>query len=123
MKNLLNIAVTLFVLTVGSLNAQNNVHVSVVTEDGQSSLQWTTSKETNSSYFLVESSKDGIHYAPAGQVKAAGYSLSSKEYVFNAENKDGFYRVTLVGMDGGRNALATVNTFGNNEQNTQLAGK
>ena len=51
MKNLIKIAAILLMLTSGSLGAQNNLNANVVTEDGQSTLQWSTAKETNSSYF------------------------------------------------------------------------
>ena len=34
--------------------------------------------------------------------KAAGYSMSSKAYEFTTESRSRFYRVSMVGMDGGR---------------------
>ncbi len=123
MKNLIKIAAILLMLTSGSLGAQNNLNANVVTEDGQSTLQWSTAKETNSSYFLIESSEDGVDYAPAGQVKAAGYSMSSKAYEFTTESRSRFYRVSMVGMDGGRMTSVAVSPLQDANQNGMLTSK
>lgn len=125
MKTTLKIAILLLMLFAGIANSQNISQLSTATDDGQLSLQWSTAKETNSSYFLVETSKDGINFAPAAQVKAAGYSLNTRNYTYTPENTGLIYRITLVGMDGGHtnSMVLNLNWEPAPAQNGLLAGK
>ena len=82
--------------------------VSLTTFDAQQKngdvlLQWTTSSEQNTSYFEIEHSKDGVVFSKIGNVRAAGNSTFTKDYVFNdrnAANGDHFYRLKIVDSDG-----------------------
>ncbi|MEP6947881.1 MAG: T9SS type A sorting domain-containing protein [Ginsengibacter sp.] len=65
-------------------------------------LTWNTSQEFNSNYFAVERAIDGIHFAPIGQVKAAGNSGVARSYQFNDANPAkgiNYYRLRIVDID------------------------
>jgi hypothetical protein len=65
-------------------------------------LQWQTTSEINSSYFLVEKSSDGINFSGIGKVNAAGNSTSLKQYSFIDNNplSINYYRLKEVDLDG-----------------------
>lgn len=65
------------------------------------SINWTTSQESNSDYFDIESSISGNIWSVIGKVLAKGNSNTPTDYVF----KDGlsdrkFYRLRMVDKDG-----------------------
>ncbi len=68
----------------------------------QSLLQWQTASETNSDYFIVQHSTNGINWQAIGTVAAAGNSQSQKNYQFihttPAKGKN-FYRLVQVDAD------------------------
>lgn len=85
--------------------APNSINLLIGTEDGLITLYWKTPKEINTSYFLIEQSADSLLFSPFATKKAAGSSLSARNYaadVFNDAVAKTYYRVTLVLMDGGR---------------------
>lgn len=43
-------------------------------------MQWATSKEEHSDYFLVERSADGVSFVPFAEIKASGYSQNIQSY-------------------------------------------
>ena len=50
---------------------------------GNMSLQWTTSSDTVSTYFVVQRSTDSIHFTSvSGQISKNGYSFSQNQYAF-----------------------------------------
>ncbi|MFN8145680.1 MAG: T9SS type A sorting domain-containing protein [Bacteroidia bacterium] len=64
---------------------------------------WKTATETNNDYFLVEKSKDGIHFQTAGTVDGSGNSSEIKSYSFlDKEPYKGisYYRLKQVDFDG-----------------------
>jgi hypothetical protein len=66
-------------------------------------LTWATLTETNSAFFLIERSLNGIHFEEAGRVEGAGNSLETKQYSFTDINNQGmrvFYRLAEVNMEG-----------------------
>jgi hypothetical protein len=68
-------------------------------------LTWSTASETNSDYFSIERSENGIEFESIGTVKAAGesQSLLTYEYIdYNAfyENDHFYYRLKQVDYDG-----------------------
>lgn len=71
--------------------------------DGVSNLLWTTESESNSDYFEVLYSNDGVNYASAGKVNAAGNSFRQQQYKFE-DNKAiagaNYYRLKMVDKDG-----------------------
>lgn len=66
-------------------------------------LKWQTSSESNSDYFIIETSTDGIHFKKAGRVNATGNSTLPVNYTFSIENvSEGihYYRLQFVDKDG-----------------------
>ncbi|HET8830220.1 MAG TPA: T9SS type A sorting domain-containing protein [Pelobium sp.] len=73
--------------------------------NNQNSLNWTTSSESNSLGFDVESSTDGVTFSKIGFVasKANGNSTSTLSYNFedkSASNGTTYYRLKQVDKDG-----------------------
>jgi ELWxxDGT repeat protein len=69
-------------------------------------LKWTTSSESNSSYFGIERSTDGSNFTELNQVQAAGNSSVEKHYgysdnsAFDAGSDVLYYRLKLTDADG-----------------------
>lgn len=66
-------------------------------------LEWTTATETDSEFFFVEKSVDGIAYNNIGKVEAAGYSEEEVIYRYmdiQVADKEAFYRLRQVDTDG-----------------------
>lgn len=70
----------------------------------QNLINWSTSSETNSAYFSVETSLNGTDFTEAGKVNAAGQSNGTKNYQYTHQhinNQSFYYRIKLVDADGG----------------------
>lgn len=68
--------------------------------DGIVKLNWATSREINSSHFVIEKSIDGLSYSAIGQVKAGG---ANGQYSFTDNtplSKQNYYRLKMVDADG-----------------------
>jgi hypothetical protein len=66
-------------------------------------LKWETINEVNTAFFTIERSLDGVHFAVAGQVKAAGFSTRPNTYQFIDDPAPGlriYYRLKQVDRDG-----------------------
>jgi len=66
-------------------------------------LTWTTESEENAFLFSVEKSTDGrSDFKPIGEVLAAGFSDSPRNYFFMDDNpfRRNFYRLQTVDLDG-----------------------
>jgi len=65
-------------------------------------LNWQTATETNSHFFVIERSANGINYAEIGRLTAAGNSQSLVNYDFtdNNPNIQNYYRLKQVDLDG-----------------------
>lgn len=75
-------------------------------------VKWRTESESNSNYFLIERSQDGVRFAAIGRKTAAGTSSSPLDYSFTDDapglnNSTIFYRITTVDMDG-KKSISTV---------------
>ncbi|QRR00065.1 T9SS type A sorting domain-containing protein [Dyadobacter sandarakinus] len=73
-----------------------------VKEGSTALLTWATSEESNSQSFEIQHSADGITWAKAGQVAAAGNSTQIKEYRFvHAQPLAGnnYYRLKMTDAD------------------------
>ncbi len=74
-------------------------------------ISWSTYKEVDNKYFVIEKSVDGINFQRTGDVKGAGYSNSVNSYRFLdfslGENKT-FYRILHYQFDG---SYTMSNTF------------
>lgn len=49
-------------------------------------LQWKTANETNTAYFNIQRSTDGIHFTAIGTIKAAGNSSVERSYAYTDFN-------------------------------------
>lgn len=116
MKNLIITTATILLMAGGMFAQKKQFPVNINNHDNEISIEWNTANETNSSYFLVEGSVDGLNFTTISQVKAAGYSLTAKKYEIGVRdnNKPTYYRVTEVGMGGERHSSLVVNTISPN---------
>lgn len=64
-------------------------------------LDWTTLSEKNSKLFIVERSSDGVNFVNIGNVNAAGYSTTIKDYTFidSTSSTDNYYRLVELDND------------------------
>lgn len=73
-------------------------------EDNASIISWTTASESNSSYFQLEKSRDGVNWYLLTEIEAAGNSTIKIEYeFFDLEKFSGvfYYRLKQFDFDGG----------------------
>ncbi|MES2850125.1 MAG: YHYH protein [Bacteroidota bacterium] len=66
-------------------------------------LNWQTNTEINSSHFIIERSKDGLHFENAGNVTASGNTSENSSYSFTDKNISTgrlYYRLKQVDRDG-----------------------
>lgn len=66
-------------------------------------LSWTTESEKDNSHFIVERSTNGINFSPIGEVKAAGYSNTTRKYQFedtDANASVNYYRIQAISLEG-----------------------
>ena len=100
----------------------NEPTIQVSNEDGESLITWTTNKEVNTSYFLVERSADGIRFTTVKTIPASGNSLfgTTYEHTETSATPETYYRITLVDMNGERTSSRVVKNL---SANTGIAGK
>ncbi len=65
-------------------------------------LEWETSNEFNSDYYEIQRSVDGVKFEKIGVQKAAGNSITTKQYNFTDNNPNyiNHYRLKQVDLDG-----------------------
>lgn len=66
-------------------------------------LNWETESETNNDFFVLERSKDGIHFEEIGQVDGAGNTTKVSYYSFIDKEPltgDNYYRLSQMDYDG-----------------------
>lgn len=66
---------------------------------GEVEIEWTTTQESNSDYFVVQASKDAMHYEDVDKVWAAGNSNSLLSYKSIYSNRDGYNYWRLKQVD------------------------
>ena len=81
----------------------NQVDVQVSIEDDITVITWESTKEVNTSYFIIEKSTDDSSYTSIASVPASGSTHNKNSYSF--EDLDTIqagvsYRITMVCMDG-----------------------
>lgn len=72
-------------------------------KSGTNQLQWQTATETNSKYFEIERSTDGIAFNKIGLIESTGNSSSIKSYNFTDTkplNGINYYRLKQTDLDG-----------------------
>jgi hypothetical protein len=65
-------------------------------------LSWATSEESNSDYFEVQRSSDGVHWQPLGRQVAGGQSSTVRNYAFTDEHPlagQNVFRLKMVDID------------------------
>ena len=65
-------------------------------------LNWSTSSESNSAYFDIMNSRDGINFTKIASVNAVGNSSAINNYAYTVVNKTGlgnYYRLKMVDKD------------------------
>ncbi len=70
---------------------------------GASQLQWSSLQESNSNYFEIQRSIDGVNFAKIGQIKAKGSSDVEVDYSYKDVSSIAginFYRLKLIDNDG-----------------------
>ncbi len=73
-----------------------------ILKDNTISINWQTASESNSDYFDIERSVDGIKFEKIGSIKAAGNSTTTKNYSFidSKPNYINHYRLKQVDLNG-----------------------
>jgi hypothetical protein len=87
-------------------------------KESKNRLTWTTASEINTQYFDIERSTNSDKFETVGRVKAAGQSASPLTYAFEEENalqKNNYYRLKTVDLDGSFSISKTITLVGNNK--------
>lgn len=116
--------ISAFVLTVFWANAFASVvyskHMKVEELEVGNMISWSTAEETDSKFFVIQKSMEGIDYVTVGQVNAAGTTNESNNYRYldlsTGENRM-YYRLMQVDLDGSFTYTQTVLMTRNNENN------
>jgi hypothetical protein len=87
-------------------------------------LKWQTATESNTAFFAVQKSEDGINWKTIASVRAAGQSSALKDYSYSdmlpAASGEIFYRIQSVDIDGKENYTAVKTSACGNEAAWQL---
>ncbi len=73
------------------------------TDNQKVSIKWETAMEINSSYFILERSRDAVNYKSIANIEAAGSSSSKITYSFTDESAlfgTNYYRLSQIDKDG-----------------------
>ncbi len=82
---------------------KNEIQVESIIQDELTTINWTSNKEVNTSYYLVERSEDGVNFYTIAKLNAGSSTYTPKSYSYEdteRESTASLYRVTLVFMDG-----------------------
>ena len=92
-----------FVPFIDALLPVRFISFNVARQDNNILVDWATAEESNSSYYEIERSENGINWIGIGVVKAAGNSNATNKYSFldrNIISKIVYYRIKQVDADG-----------------------
>ena len=81
----------------------NQVELECNEVDGVTQLKWTSNREVNTSYYLIEKSVNGKAFETIGRIKAGSSTYAQTNYEFEDFNDEGTlvkYRLKLILMDG-----------------------
>lgn len=95
------------------------VSYSASLQNGKVSLNWKTSSESNSGYFVVERSGDGTNFKPLTKLRAAGTSSKAIDYKTYDENPltgTNYYRLSATDLDG-KSRIVGIELIKNNAMN------
>ncbi len=85
--------------TTGIVLPINGIDIKARRQGADVLVSWTTQSEHNSAWFDVERSYDGVNFIKIGQVQAAGFNSTVRNYQFadvNAAKSLIFYRLKMV---------------------------
>jgi hypothetical protein len=102
-KNGINQLYRLTLSTISAPLAVQLLYFNARLENRQTWLNWTTASESNSDYFKIERSVDGINFSSLASVNAAGNSSSIINYEYkdiNPATGANYYRLRQVDIDG-----------------------
>lgn len=92
---------------------------------GYNTITWKTASESNSDYFVLERSRDGIHWTEITELKAAGTSNKENHYTHYdlgaGRYFEGYYQLTQVDYDGKFKIYDPVSVQCNKEAEYQVA--
>jgi hypothetical protein len=74
-----------------------------VADNQKIKIRWETATEINSSYFVLERSRDAVNYKAIASIEAAGSSTAKKTYSFTDESAmfgTNYYRLSQIDRDG-----------------------
>lgn len=125
---LIGIILGLSIATAQGLNNSSPIEEFYIeNENGVSTLVWTTEKETNTSYFIIEQSENNNDYKIVSKVEAKGYSLTEQNYSYEMFDKlttNTNIRITLVNMNGERLISQSLNVLNDSNENlNQMAAE
>ena len=92
-----------FQATAENLDPVSNYTIAAVSESNAINITWATPTETNSDYFIIQRSRDGILFDDIMQEMAAGNSSEVSSYSitdYKPYSETSFYRVVEVDMNG-----------------------
>ena len=93
-----------FQVTIGALPVEFTSFNAVWEGQNKVNLNWETATETNTNYFEVQRSIDGVNYATVNKVNAAGNSKNMQSYSVNdiapAAATTLYYRIKEVDING-----------------------
>ncbi|HIP37580.1 MAG TPA: T9SS type A sorting domain-containing protein, partial [Crocinitomix sp.] len=72
-------------------------------KEGEVELKWLTASETNSDYYLIERSRDGVSFNSIAKISSIGNSSNLNSYYFKDVNSpDGivYYRLVQIDLNG-----------------------
>lgn len=91
-----------------NIGTSNQIQISTEVEDSVTTVSWVSTKEVNSSYYILEKSVNGSEFKTIHTEQASGSTHAKTSYEFedlDYSSSDTQYRVTLVFMDGSRLAV------------------
>ena len=91
------------------------ISFTVIKNNSDYQVSWTTAEEQGSDYYLVERSADGISWKTVARIAAAGNSSTEKSYSYTDKNANLYtlhYRVKQVDQDG-KFTYTTIKSFKN----------
>ena len=73
-----------------------------ICNNGNMIINWSTASESNSNYFTLEKSYDGLSFSWLANVKAVGNSRQTNNYSYEDKNElgDTYYRLSEIDLNG-----------------------
>lgn len=113
-------------LTGSSINSPLPIELKRFTnscKNNETMVQWVTASESNSAYFSLERSTDGIEWNSVGKVEAAGVSNNEKTYEYKDKTAPYslyYYRLVSVDQNGQKDVSNVIKGQNCKDINNQL---